>query len=386
MLFRSALISATAFCGLCTGCASNIKVNGNTPAPDAVASADEAGASASHKVILSPGWYVSGGTQTNNAVGGTDVTAADGGTYFVDNAYVCNLAAGETLPEATTTRSGMTFVGWRYASEGEIITVAKMPDVTKLDSDLYLYAEWATSGAISPDPGPNPDPGPDPGPIDPVDSNYMSVGSQKYTLTRNTGNTTREEYWLGGSKAELTVGDTISLYMNGQKISAYIERNSSGIDLGDESREYDTFNVNLAGSFAVYLHKNESNWSVQFVVTTAVSETTVSIPANAVKSEITFKNGSVTVYMKNGDNFATSFSGYKLYMWDGDTKYFGEWDDVPTMSATMSAAQYDLTADVCFILRKDSGQTRDLSGMEVGGTYLITFVSGVGDVQKIKVA
>lgn len=376
---------ATAFCGVCAGCASEINANSeskNDNAPIATIATDE-----QYKVILCPGNYYSGNTVTQNAVGtgATKLAAADEEAYFVSNAYFATVAAGADLPVATTTRAETTFQGWTYAENGVVKKVAQMP--ASLDGNLYLYASWKTEGniQINPNPNPNPNPGPTPTPGE----SYAQIGSNKYTLSRNQGNTTREEYWLGGSKIELTVGNTISLYMDGQKISAYIERNSSGVDLGDESQEYDTFNVNLSGSFVIWLHKNEGNWSVQFVVTTAVTETTVSIPASAKCANITFANGSVKLYIKDGNNYASNLSGYYLHMWDGSTKYFGEWGAATSkMSETMNAANYNINADVGFIVHNNNGkQTRDLAGLEAGGTYLVTYATGAaGKVERIRVA
>ena len=386
----AASILAAAFCGLCTGCATDIKVNNNnTPAPDVFTSAEDApiAPATDYKVILNPGRVANGSSFTNNKITSGATEVSGGAPYYTDNAYVCTVSAGADLPTPTTTRSGMTFVGWRYASEGELVTVSAMPDTSKLTENLYLYAEWTTSGSGPVDPPVGPV-DPPVGPVDPTPSKAdgLYLGDTKLgALTLNTG-ASRKEYWLGDTKVDLTVGQKVSLYMNGEKVSAYIEPNSSGIDMGDSSTEYDTFTVNLAGSFAVYLHQNDSDWSVQFVVTTPVNEVEVSIPAGAVKSEINFKGGGkVTIYIKNGNNYATSFAGYKLYMWNGSTEYFGAWDDVPQMTAVMDATSYDLTADVSFILRSGSGQTRDLAGMEIGGTYQITFVNGAGNIERIKV-
>ncbi len=196
------------------------------------------------------------------------MTAADGGTYFVDNAYVCNLAAGETLPEATTTRSGMTFVGWRYASEGEIITVAKMPDVTKLDSDLYLYAEWATSGAISPDPGPNPDPGP----IDPVPTAKGGVYVNNELVAELVGTDTE----CVATGVMLNPGDVVTIKVNGTTLThsaGVLElwhdtyRNPHGVQFDQDAG---TFTVKSAGgrrAFTIgarYYTDDTPCWSIEF--------------------------------------------------------------------------------------------------------------------------
>lgn len=293
----AALISATAFCGLCTGCASNIATNKtDVRNPEILASTDETTPAAAHKVILSPGWYVSGGIQTNNAVDGTDVTEADGDTYFVDNAYVCNLAAGEDLPEATTTRDGMTFVGWRYASEGEIITVAKMPDVTKLESDLYLYAEWATSGDIDPDDPDNPD-------IPDTGNKIMSIGGSlaDVEFTKKTsGMPANQEGEYFAENVSLTQGNVLSFKINGANVNLEVESGVTAVTGSGSS-----VTVAATGTYTVSVKKwnDNQNWIIWVGVPVSTDNN-----YGAVSGSTAYLVGKFS-----GKNAAYSFdSGYEM--------------------------------------------------------------------------
>ena len=155
------LAIATAFCGFCTGIASSVNAEAETTPTVSTSAVGTA-----PKVILSPGRsYNSSVTYSIDSAAGdkvTKLTSAQEGEYFVENAWFANYSAGENLPNATTTRTDVQFVGWRYAVDGETKIVKTMPTVT---DDLYLYAHWTTGDVGSnpevpdkPDPDPDPDP------------------------------------------------------------------------------------------------------------------------------------------------------------------------------------------------------------------------------------
>ena len=229
----ASLCLATAFCGLCTGCANNIKVNNTlNNNPDVIASAD---ASTDYKVILNPGRWFNGSTETQNSIeeAGTSVTKADGDTYYTDNGYICTVSAGADLPKATTTRTGMTFVGWRYADGGVLKYQEKMPSQANMTGNLYLYAEWKTaSGSIVTPPGPVDPPGP--GPVDPVDNTkIMSIGGTVANIAFTSkpksempSNQTAEYYATGVS---LTAGNVLSFKVDGQSVNLEIEEGVTAV-------------------------------------------------------------------------------------------------------------------------------------------------------------
>lgn len=141
-----------AFCGFCSGCAAGVKQNTEAPSvPAATVSAD-----GGYKVILNPGIHINGTTPAT-IESGAKVTKA-GSEKFVENGYIANYSTGEDLPKAETTRSNVTFAGWRYAVDGVPTVVTKMPDVSKLEGDLYLYAHWTVGSGNNPGPNPGPNP------------------------------------------------------------------------------------------------------------------------------------------------------------------------------------------------------------------------------------
>lgn len=148
------LAMATAFCGFCTGVAANVTANAETTSTPAVSTS---AIGASPKVILNPGAFYNNSIETSAGSKVTKLTATEEAQYFVENAWFANYTAGEALPKATTTRSGVTFAGWRYAVDGETKVVTTMPTVT---DDLYLYAHWSSGANPTPTPGPTPTPTP----------------------------------------------------------------------------------------------------------------------------------------------------------------------------------------------------------------------------------
>lgn len=167
------LAIATAFCGLCTGIAANVTADAESPE----ASVSTSAVGSAPKVILCAGRsYNNSVTYSIDSAAGdkvTKLTSTDESKYFVENAWFANYSAGEKLPNATTTRTDVTFAGWRYALDGETKVVTTMPTVT---DDLYLYAHWTSgdtgSNPTIPDKPDNPDnPGTDPS----VSANQMLI-------------------------------------------------------------------------------------------------------------------------------------------------------------------------------------------------------------------
>ncbi len=222
----AALCMATAFCGFCAGCASQVE---GTVEPDnaTVVTSDVA----ANKLILCPGWNYSGKTKKlNTLTASADIvklTAAEegnlslekNGAYWVENAYFCNLAAGATLPTPTKGRSDIEFKGWRMAIDGVPTIVSTVPAITET---TVLYAHWEATGNGGP--GPTPDPTPDPpqpqpGGITVTDGTASVTFNITYNLsgitasnahlhmwTTNSGNATGE--WPGMSVSSGTVSVT----------------------------------------------------------------------------------------------------------------------------------------------------------------------------------
>lgn len=235
---------ATAFCGLCTGCATDIengKAQGDTPTAAVSAVGTEP------KVILNPGWASGRGSTANTiATGATKLDSAAEGQYFVENAYFATVAAGETLPEAT--RAGYTFDGWVYAVDGEIVKVTTMP--TELADDLYLYAQWTTTGGVNPNPNPNP--GPTPGPV----TSGAAVNGQAMLPNSTTEAGVEAEYMLTG--VQFAKNTALSFTFDGSPVTlAKVEGSSSGITKTTSP------STTKAGTFQLYLkHKTDGTWTL----------------------------------------------------------------------------------------------------------------------------
>ncbi len=239
----AATLMATAFCGMCAGCASNIEVDDERQAP--MPSVSAAADTTEHKVILNPGWYWTGGASAavNNTVssGATALTSSEADAYRVENGYFATVEAGADLPDAETTRAGMSFVGWTYAKDGAVVTVDKMP--AALDGDLYLFAKWKTDGTGGSNPGGPSEPAPPEGKGVAVNGKAMTVND------KNDNPSVETEYMLVDAK--FNAGDVLKFTADGAAISIdTVETSSTGI-----SGTGSSITVTQSGTFSFYLKK-----------------------------------------------------------------------------------------------------------------------------------
>ena len=241
----TALCLATAFCGMCTGCANNIKEEEAKKAGANVQTV--AVAQSEHRVILSPGLYFSGSTKKLNTIasGATALTAAEADAYFAENAFFATVAAGEALPDAVTERAGTTFAGWTYALDGVVIKVDTMS--LSLDSDLYLYAKWEVDGSVIPGGNPeNPDI-----PVTPVGKSVTVNGK---TMTKNPEND--KEYMI--LAAEFEAGEEL-VFKNGEDSIAIADVEASSTGLTYSGGKVLT---EKAGKFDLYLKQGATSWTL----------------------------------------------------------------------------------------------------------------------------
>lgn len=379
----TALCMATAFCGFCAGCASDIKARDEVNKTASVStSADEL---QSPQVILCPGYQHGYGSTPNTVeTGAVKLTAAQEEQYWVTNAYLSTVSAGEDLPVAVTTRSKTTFAGWVYAKNGIVETVEKMPFAELLESDLYLYAQWNTEGGGSVDPNPNPNPEPDKG-------TGMVVNGELQNMVLNTGNTTTTEYWLGADRSvKLTKGDTVTLQVDGQPIKAFVDPSSIGVDKSDTSHALSSFKITTTGAFTVYLRANkDGTFTVEFTGPSDIGEET-DLPQGTA-STITFGDGAtLTIYLRDtSGKDVTDLGNYKIWMWNSGGNYFTvDWSKRPTLSSEITVSKA-FTASVGMKFTWGSGssiESGNFNGFEKNGTYLITLAQGGGTLAKIKTA
>lgn len=97
-------------------------------------------------LYLVPGTYMSGGSKVENGVpsGATKLTQDECAEILTDNAYLCTLPAGETLPVPTsgiTDKDGVpySFNGWWSIVDATVTYFDKVPE---LSETTYLYADW----------------------------------------------------------------------------------------------------------------------------------------------------------------------------------------------------------------------------------------------------
>lgn len=352
----AALFMATAFCGVCAGCASEISANSeskNDTPPVASVTAD-----AQHKVILCPGSYYSGSTVKPNAVGtgATKLGAADEEAYFVTNAYFATVAAGADLPAATTTRAKTTFQGWTYAKDGVVETVEKMP--ASLDGNLYLYASWKTTGSIPVDPGTDPDPNPDPTP------SVASVNGKAMTKNTTPMAGVDEEYMI--TDATFTTGETLAFTVNGSAVTV------TSLDSASTGLRFASGAVTVAngGTFDLYLKKKGASW--ELYGSRKISQDEVNIHGEDATAGNVYLAGNITGADFNWSNWNDSMNVHK------------------GLKATKSGSSYTLTVrltqgDNCKFVKYNSATSsvwqKSLSGE--GATY-ITYNGGSMDNMVIK--
>ena len=103
-------------------------------------------AAAQGNVYLVPGVYKQDGKKLANTVpsGAKKLTQSECDAIFTENAYLCTLSAGATLPTPTSKRvddkgNAFTFNGWWSIVDATVTYFDKVPTTTE---DFFLYADW----------------------------------------------------------------------------------------------------------------------------------------------------------------------------------------------------------------------------------------------------
>ena len=96
---------------------------------------------AQNNLYLVPGTYKSEGVKIENAVGdgAEKLTEEQCGAIYTENAYLCTLSAGDTLPAPASEREGYTFNGWWTIVDATVTYFDKVPDISET---TFLYADW----------------------------------------------------------------------------------------------------------------------------------------------------------------------------------------------------------------------------------------------------
>lgn len=97
-------------------------------------------------IYLVPGTYTENGTVAENVIssGATKLTESECGEIFTDNAYICNLSAGDKLPVPQSTRkdkdgNSYSFNGWWTIVDATVTYFDTVPDT---EETTFLYADW----------------------------------------------------------------------------------------------------------------------------------------------------------------------------------------------------------------------------------------------------
>ncbi len=122
-IFTMGLAAALAF-GMTAGSVAIAETSENGAARDAA------------KIYLVPGEYAAVET------GATKLTEEQCAEIFTPNAYLCEVAAGEKLPAATTEREGYTFNGWWGIENATVTYYETVPSAAKT---TFLYADFRTA-------------------------------------------------------------------------------------------------------------------------------------------------------------------------------------------------------------------------------------------------
>ena len=103
---------------------------------------------ATNSVYLVPGSYVNGSNKINNTISTNAnvkrLSASECAAIFTDNAYLCTLAEGETLPTPASNRKDKEgnpykFNGWWAIVDATVTYFTKVPSASVAP---FLYADW----------------------------------------------------------------------------------------------------------------------------------------------------------------------------------------------------------------------------------------------------
>lgn len=256
---------------------------------------------------------------------------------------------GEFLPEPTIATAHWSFDNW-YDEEVGGTAIDEATTVFTADTDIY--ARYIRDNGVW------------------VGDTFINA------LIRNTGNMTKTEYWLGGTKITLEKDAVINLYMDGKLVSHYVEPNSAGIVKPASSLQVTSVTTSIEGEFAIYLHKNASDWSCEYSGPTAVNVGS-EIPEGCDAVKVTIGTKEVTFYLKDSAGNpvgADDFGKFCIYTYNSEI--FGTWATSTTkgkLSAEMTGTGTAIPEGWIFRWGTNYGsQTSNIIGAFTDGkTYLV---------------
>ena len=176
-------------------------------------------------LYLVPGTYMSEGAKVENSIsaGAQKLTKEQCDVIFTENAYLCTLSAGETLPVPTSERvdkSGekYAFNGWWAIVDATVTYFDKVPEISE---KTFLYADWRADLSQRKDPV-----APEPG-VEVEPNHYLMIkraetGETEKIILRKSGTDVSSAMDLGYGYAvqllnqiTLNAGDVITVYTTG---------------------------------------------------------------------------------------------------------------------------------------------------------------------------
>ncbi len=172
-----------------------------------------------NNLYLVPGTYMSGGVKVENTVtsGATKLTSDECEEILTDNAYLCNLSAGDSLPVPTSERVDKNGVPYKFNGWWSIVDaiVTYFDKVPELSETTYLYADWRAELSQRKDP------------IVPDESN---VAVPAHYLSIKRAATGKEEtITLRVSGTDETSADTLGYYKPVQLYNDWFELNPGDV-------------------------------------------------------------------------------------------------------------------------------------------------------------
>ena len=176
-------------------------------------------------LYLVPGTYMSEGVKVENSIsaGAQKLTKEQCDVIFTENAYLCTLAVGETLPVPASERvdkSGekYAFNGWWAIVDATVTYFDKVPEISE---KTFLYADWRADLSQRKDPV-----APEPG-VEVEPNHYLMIkraetGETEKIILRKSGTDVSSAMDLGYGYAvqllnqiTLNAGDVIAVYTTG---------------------------------------------------------------------------------------------------------------------------------------------------------------------------
>ncbi len=286
-------ILAVAITSIILACGAGVYVSSNASDESSAQTRENA------KIYLVPGTYSSDGAKVENTVpsGADKLENTECEKIFTENAYVCTLAAGESLPLPLSERKdkdgiAFSFNGWWTIVDATVTYFEKVPEVSE---PTFLYADWRAALSQSMDPV-EPDESPSALP-----KHYMSIkraatGESEIVALNIAGTNVPNAFDLGYGAPVQIYNDWFELAPN-DEITVF----TVGIKSSDELVQAP---VLINGKSTITLEKSaeENNDTADYLENVSSANKVVCTANNAAHYRIYIKfydmGGTMTIYMQ----------------------------------------------------------------------------------------